>query len=544
MDDLWFKNAVFYEVYVRAFRDSNGDGHGDLRGLTSRLDYLCDLGVDCIWLLPINDSPLVDDGYDVADYYRILPQYGTMDDFRDLVAQAHARGMRIITDLVMNHTSDQHPWFVESRSAKTSPKRDYYLWSRTGTEYGQARIIFLDSQQSNWQLDPHTGEYYFHRFYAEQPDLNYDNPAVQQEMLNVIKFWLDLGIDGFRCDAVPYLFKREGTVSENLPETHAFLKRVRGFVSANYAGKVLLAEANQWPRDVRPYFGDGDEFQMAFHFPLMPRIFMSLATGDRNAIVSALENTPSIPESCQWCIFLRNHDELTLEMVTPIEREWMWQTYAPTSRMRLNLGIRRRLAPLLNNDRHRIELANSLLFTLPGSPILYYGDEIGMGDNIWLKDRDGVRTPMQWNAGRNAGFSEADEKLLYSPVIQSGIFGYTEVNVEAQRADPESLWNTIRHMISVRKQYRVFGWGDFSLVLPENAAVLSYLRQYQGQAALIIHNLSADEQEASLNLRGFKGSAPLDLINGQFLPVLEEDSYCFRLGPFQYLWLLLTRDET
>jgi maltose alpha-D-glucosyltransferase/alpha-amylase len=406
-DTTWYKDAVFYELYVRAFCDGDGDGHGDFKGLIQKLDYLRELGVDCIWLLPVYPSPLLDDGYDVADFYGIHPDYGTRDDFKALLDEAHKRGLRVVADLVLNHTSDQHPWFKEARTSRDSPRRGYYVWSDTDQKYRDARIIFIDSQASNWAYDPQSGQYYWHRFFSHQPDLNYDNPEVQQAMLDVVRFWLDLGVDGFRADAVPYLFEREGTSCENLPETHAYLKRLRAFIEDNYPGRILLSEANQWPEDTRAYFGGGDEFHMAFHFPAMPRIFMALARGDRQPILDILARTPPIPESCQWCNFLRCHDELTLEMVSEEERAFMWDFYAPEPRMRLNLGIRRRLAPLLDNDRRKIELANSILFTMPGSPIIYYGDEIGMGDNIWLEDRDGVRTPMQWSGEENAGFSTA-----------------------------------------------------------------------------------------------------------------------------------------
>jgi maltose alpha-D-glucosyltransferase/alpha-amylase len=418
---LWYKDAVFYELYVRAFRDSDGDGHGDLRGVIEKLDYLQDLGVNCIWLMPIFPSPLKDDGYDVADYRGIHPDFGNVEDFRELIAEAHKRSIRVITDLVMNHTSDQHPWFQEARKSKDSPYRDYYVWSDSDEKYAGARIIFLDTEKSNWAWDEESKQYYWHRFYSEQPDLNYDNPKVQEEMLDAMKFWLDMGIDGFRVDAIPYLFEREGTNCENLPETHAFLKKARKFFDENSNDAVLLSEANQWPEDVREYFGDGDEMHMAFHFPVMPRIFIGLKRETTTAIREILARTPEIPEAAQWCTFLRNHDELTLEMVTEAERQWMWKEYAPDPRMRLNLGIRRRLAPLLGNNFAKIVLANSLLFTLPGSPIVYYGDEIGMGDDIWLKDRDGVRTPMQWDRTKNAGFSSADK--LYAPVVKEDPFG-------------------------------------------------------------------------------------------------------------------------
>ncbi len=539
MDKLWYKDAVFYEIYVRAFRDSNGDGQGDLPGLIEKLDYLQDLGVTCIWLLPICESPLVDDGYDVSDFYRILREYGTPDDFRRLVTEAHARGLRVVSDMVMNHTSDQHPWFLESRSSRQNPKRAFYIWSATDQKYRQARIIFTDTQTSNWQFDTGTGEYYWHRFFPQQPDLNYDNPEVQQAMLDVMAFWLDLGIDGFRCDAVPYLFEREGTNCENLPETHAYLKRVRQFVSEHYPGRLLLAEANQWPRDAAAYFGDGDEFQMAFNFPVMPRIFMALATGTRDKILEIMERIPPIPSSSQWCTFLRNHDELTLEMVSHEEREWMWQTYAPDPRMRLNLGIRRRLAPLLDNDRRKIELAYSLLFTLPGSPILYYGDEIGMGDNILLKDRDGVRTPMQWSPEHNAGFSNAAPQQLYAPVIDDPAYGYTRVNVAAERAAPDSLYSRVKHLITVRHAHPVFGRGDLSFLLPENDSILAYTRQYQADTVLVVQNLSAQQQSVSFDLGAFVGTIPSELVTGRPFAAIAREPYHLTLEPHAYLWLEL-----
>ncbi len=541
MDKLWYKDAVFYEIHVRAFHDSNGDGHGDLNGVTARLDYLQDLGVDCIWLLPICDSPLVDDGYDISDFYSILKEYGSIADFKRLVDAAHSRGMRVIADMVMNHTSDQHPWFVDARSSVNSPKRGYYVWSPTDDKYKEARIIFVDTQTSNWQFDPTTGEYYWHRFYPQQPDLNYDNPIVQEQMLEILQYWLDLGIDGFRCDAVPYLFEREGTNCENLQETHDYLKRVRRFVSDRFGDKLLLVEANQWPRDAVAYFGDGDEAQMAFNFPVMPRIFMALKTGTRNKIVEIMEQTPPIPNTCQWCTFLRNHDELTLEMVTPEEREWMWQAYAPEPRMRLNLGIRRRLAPLLDNDRCKIELAFSLLFSLPGSPIIYYGDEIGMGDDIWLKDRDGVRTPMQWTAGKLAGFSDADRRLLYAPVIDDPVFGYARVNVEAERADPHSLYQSVKRLIAVRKQHHAFGRGTFSFLLPENESVLAYLREYHGEKLLVVNNLSGQTQQARLDLSAFEGTIPMDLVSGQALHRVTRSPYVLALDRNQFLWLSMAK---
>ena len=532
----WYKDAVFYEVYVRAFSDSNGDGHGDLRGLTQKLDYLQYLGIDCLWLLPTYPSPLMDDGYDIADYYGIHPDYGSLQDFKDLVTAIHARGMRIVTDLILNHTSDQHPWFQAARADRKSPYRDYYVWSDTDQRYSDARIIFLDTEESNWTWDEQAGQYFWHRFYSTQPDLNYDNPAVQEEMREVMKFWLDLGVDGFRADAVPYLFEREGTNCENLPETHAYLKELRRFMDEHYDGRILLCEANQWPEDVRPYFGDGDEFHMGFHFPVMPRIFMALRKGEHSPLVWILERTPSIPESCQWCNFLRNHDELTLEMVTEEERQWMWQEFAPEPRMRLNLGIRRRLASLLDNDQRKIELANSLLFTLPGSPIIYYGDEIGMGDDIWLPDRNGVRTPMQWNSGLNAGFSSAPPESLYAPLLSVDPYSPLKVNAANQRERPDSIFHKIRQMIAVRKAHPVFGWGDFNWISSDSHAVAAYLRSTQDEKVLIVNNLSGDSQTISLAVPGMAVD-PVDLITGILYPHAKDKRLSLSLKPYQYLWL-------
>ncbi|MEW5872382.1 MAG: maltose alpha-D-glucosyltransferase [Chloroflexota bacterium] len=541
MSELWYKNAVFYEVYVRAFFDSNGDGHGDLRGLIEKLDYLVALGVDCLWLLPLYPSPLKDDGYDIADYYNVLVEYGTLADFKLLMEAAHARGLRVVTDLVVNHTSDQHPWFQTGRADPQSPYHDYYVWSETDQKYQQARLIFLDTETSNWTWDEQAQKYFWHRFYSSQPDLNYDNPAVQQEMLNVMRFWLDLGVDGFRVDAVPYLFEREGTNCENLPETHVYLKRMRRFIDENYPGRVLLCEANQWPEDVRPYFGEGDEFQMGFHFPVMPRIYMAMRKQEREPLVWILERTPPIPEECQWCTFLRNHDELTLEMVTEAERQWMWQEYAPEPRMRLNLGIRRRLAPLLDGDRRKIELANSLLFSLPGSPFVYYGDEIGMGDDIWLPDRNGVRTPMQWQSGPGAGFSRADPESFYAPVIDKDAYRLEQVNVEAQRADPNSLWHVIRKMIAARKAHPVFGQGDFHWAEAGSPAVAAYWRRYAGEQVLILNNLSEVQQSAVVDL-GDVGTGELEdlltLAPGE-PGWLSPGQLQLDLLPYGYRWLRL-----
>jgi maltose alpha-D-glucosyltransferase/alpha-amylase len=539
---LWYKDAVFYEVYIRAFNDSDGDGHGDIRGLMEKLDYLKELGVDCLWLLPVYPSPLKDDGYDISNYYDVYPTYGTIEDFRLLVEAVHARGMRIIIDLVLNHTSDQHPWFKAARANPESPFRDYYVWSDSDQKYKDARIIFVDTEASNWAWDEQAGMYYWHRFYACQPDLNYDNPAVQEEMFKVMSFWLDLGVDGFRADAVPYLFEREGTNCENLPETHAYLKRVRRFIDEHYPGRILLAEANQWPEDVIPYFGDEDEFHMGFHFPVMPRIYMALRKQDRSPLVWIMNRTPLLSEASQWCIFLRNHDELTLEMVTEEERQWMWREYAPEPRMRLNLGIRRRLAPLMDNDRCQLELINSILFTLPGSPIIYYGDEIGMGDNIWLPDRNGVRTPMQWTKGCNAGFSEAPAEKLYAPVIDGPLYGPAQVNVVDQLVDRDSLLNFIRRLIAVRKEHLALGWGDFKWTPCDQKAVAAYLRSYQDERLLIVHNLSSASQTPRLEIpAGHENMVPIDLLSGVKFPLSggPGNTLSIKLDPYEYLWLKL-----
>ena len=538
-DPLWYKDAVFYELYIRAYADGNGDGHGDFQGLTSRLDYVQQLGVNCIWLLPMYPSPLKDDGYDIADYMDIHSDYGKLEDWKAFVEEAHRRDLRVIVDLVLNHTSDQHRWFQSARSSRDSPYRDYYVWSDTDQKYQEARIIFVDTEPSNWTWDEVAGQYFWHRFFSSQPDLNFDNPIVQQELLNVFEFWMDTGIDGFRADAIPYLIEREGTNCENLPETHVYLKRIRQAMDERYPGRILLAEANQWPEDLLPYFGDGDEFHMGFHFPLMPRLFMALKTCTRGKIVEILERTPDVPQACQWCFFLRNHDELTLEMVTEDERQYMWEQYAPEPRMRLNLGIRRRLAPLLDNDRRRIELLNALLFAMPGSPIIYYGDEIGMGDNIWLSDRNGVRTPMQWTDGPNAGFSNAATDALYAPVIDDETYGFQRVNVAAQQADPDSLLNWTKHLIQVRKAYSLFGRGDFRFLLPENEAVLAYLRTYRGEVVLAIGNLADSAQTAMWDLSEYAGAAPVDLLSReQFVPITAEP-YALTLQPFEYRWLKL-----
>lgn len=532
-DKYWYKDGIFYEVYVRAYHDSNNDGHGDLEGLRRKLDYIQDLGITCIWLLPIYPSPLKDDGYDISDYYGIHPDYGTVDDFKRLIQDAHSRGIRIIADLVLNHTSDQHPWFQSARHNPNSRYYNYYVWNDSDKKYADARIIFLDTEKSNWAWDDIAKKYYWHRFYSSQPDLNYENPEVQEEMLNVMRYWLDMGIDGFRADAVPYLFEREGTNCENLPETHAYLKRLRRYMDENYPGRILLCEANQWPEDVRPYFGDGDEFHMGFHFPLMPRIFMALRKGNVIDIKNIISRTPEIPSSCQWCTFLRNHDELTLEMVTEEEREWMWNEYAPDPRMRLNLGIRRRLSPLLDNDQKKIELANSLLFTLTGTPIIYYGDEIGMGDNIWLNDRNGVRTPMQWNDTPGAGFSNAPVDKFYAPLIDDNIFGYQNINVKFQQENPDSLWHAIKKMIDLHKKHKAFGRGSFSWLDVDDPAIAGYQRTYQQERIVVLNNLSNQTKTITLKRKGkyYNLFSPSDIFTA------VEGKLHIKLQPYQYLWL-------
>ena len=562
-DVRWYQRAVFYEVLVRGFFDSNDDGTGDIPGLISKLDYIQWLGVDCIWLLPFYQSPLRDGGYDISDYWTVLPEYGQVADVAKLVDDAHRRGIRVIADLVMNHTSDQHPWFRESRQDRTNPKADWYVWSDDDQRYRDARIIFVDTEKSNWEWDPQRGQYFWHRFFSHQPDLNYDNPEVADTMLDVVRYWLDVGLDGFRLDAVPYLFERDGTDGENLPETHEYLRRMRKEVDSLYPGKVLLAEVNQWPEDVVQYFGDGDECHMCFHFPLMPRMFMSVRREQRYPITEILARTPEIPEGCSWGIFLRNHDELTLEMVTDEERDYMYSEYAKDPRMKRNIGIGRRLATLVDNDRRVAELLHSLLFSLPGSPVLYYGDEIGMGDNIYLGDRDGVRTPMQWAPDRNGGFSRADFAQLYLPPLMDPVYGYQAVNVEAQMRNPSSLLHWMRRMLEVRRQHPVFGTGSIEIVSTDNPSVLAYIRVATGgegearkprttrrassepspegtagpgDTVLCVSNLSRFAQPAQLPLQRWEGMTPIELLGRTPFPPIGELPYFVTLPPYGFYW--------
>jgi len=540
-DALWYKDAIIYQVHVRAFYDGNGDGIGDFEGLEAKLDYLQDLGISAIWLMPFFPSPLRDDGYDISDYNAVHPSYGTLEDFRKLLASAHARGIRIIIEMVLNHTSDQHPWFQESRSSRNNPRRDWYVWSETDSRYKSARIIFLDTEKSNWAWDPTSQSFYWHRFFSHQPDLNYDNPAVREQMWNVMKFWLEMGVDGLRLDAVPYLVEREDTNCENLPETHAVLKELRWKVDESFTGKMLLAEANQGPADLRPYFGDGDEFHMAFHFPLMPRMFMGLKLEDRKPITEILHQTPEIPPSCQWSLFLRNHDELTLEMVTDMERDYMYDSYAENKTMRLNLGIRRRLAPLLASHRRRVELMNGMLMSLPGTPIIYYGDEIGMGDNIALGDRNGVRTPMQWTGETNGGFSRAAPERLYAPLIQDPVYGYPAVNVLRQKASEHSLFNWMRRIIKVRSSTAVFGRGSIEFLYPENHRILAYLRRFSNETVLVVNNLASTAQAVELDLRQAKGSIPVEMFGRNMFPRVGDLPYLLTMGPYEFFWFQLRR---
>jgi maltose alpha-D-glucosyltransferase/alpha-amylase len=540
-DALWYKDAIIYQVHVRTFDDSNADGIGDFRGLTRRLDYLQSLGINALWLMPFFPSPLRDDGYDISDYRAVHHSYGTIEDFKTFLTAAHEHGIRVIVELVLNHTSDQHPWFQESRSSKNNPRRDWYVWSETDNRYQGTRIIFLDTEMSNWAWDPVSRSYYWHRFFSHQPDLNYDNPAVREEIWDVMRFWLDMGVDGFRLDAVPYLVEREGTSCENLPETHAVIKELRARLDHGYPGRMLLAEANQWPADLRPYFADGDEFHMAFHFPLMPRMFLGLKLEDRKPITEILQQTPEIPPACQWCLFLRNHDELTLEMVTDMERDYMYDVYAHDKTMRLNLGIRRRLAPLLDNDRRRIELMNGMLMSLPGTPIIYYGDEIGMGDNIFLGDRNGVRTPMQWNGGWNGGFSVADPESLYSPLILNPVYGYPAVNVESQKRSEHSLLAWMKRLIKVRNSNRVFGRGTIEFLYPANHRVLAYVRQLGNETVLVVNNLSSAAQAVELDLRRFKGNLLIEMFGGNIFPRIGELPYLLTMGPYQFYWFRMRK---
>ena len=538
-DSLWYKDAVFYQLHVKSFLDSNADGIGDFAGLTSKLDHLAALGVDCLWLQPMYPSPFKDDGYDISDYTAIHPSYGTLGDFTAFLGEAHRRGLRVIIELVLNHTSDQHVWFQEARSSRDHPRRDWYVWSDTDDRYKGVRIIFLDTELSNWAWDPVSKAYYWHRFFSHQPDLNYDNPAVREEIWKVMRFWLDLGVDGFRVDAVPYLVEREGTSCENLPETHDVLKELRAKLDAHYRDRVLLAEANMWPEDVCPYFGQGDEFHMSFHFPIMPRMFMALRLEDRKPLVDIIERTPSIPDTCQWGIFLRNHDELTLEMVTEVERQYMWDEYAQDPRARINLGIRRRLAPLMEGDRRRIELMSGLLMSLPGSPIVYYGDEIGMGDNVYLGDRNSVRTPMQWTSGSNAGFSDADPERLWLPLVSNALYGYQAVNVESQRRNPTSLLNWTRRLIEVRRHSRVFGRGDLAFVKPENHRVLAFTRTAGRDAVLVVCNLAGTAQAAELDPADLAGAIPIEMLGGSIFPRIGREPYIMMLGPYDFYWFRL-----
>jgi maltose alpha-D-glucosyltransferase / alpha-amylase len=542
-DPLWFKRAVFYEIHVRGFFDGNDDGAGDFRGLSEKLDYLQWLGIDCIWLLPMYPSPLRDGGYDIADFFTIHPDYGTVDDFKSFVETAHQRGMRVIADLVMNHTSSDHPWFQESRSSPDSPKRDWYVWSDTDERYPEARIIFVDTEASNWTWDPVAGAYYWHRFFVHQPDLNYDNPEVQEAMLNVLRFWLDLGIDGFRLDAVPYLYERDGTNCENLPETHDYLRRVRSEIDARYPDRVLLAEANQWPEDVVHYFGAGDECHMAFHFPVMPRMFMAVRREVAKPILEILDLTPAIPDNAQWGLFLRNHDELTLEMVTDEERDYMYDEYAKDPRMKLNLGIRRRLAPLLDNGRDEIALMHAILFSLPGAPVLYYGDEIGMGDNVYLGDRDGVRTPMQWTGDRNGGFSRADFAQLYLPPLMDPVYGFQAVNVEAELRTPTSLLRWLHRFIALRKEHPVFGLGTYEPLRPENPRIFAHVRRYADDVILCVHNLARSAQAVELDLAEFEALVPEEVLGRSRFPPIGTLPYLLTLAPRGWFWFQLKRDE-
>ncbi|HZO20759.1 MAG TPA: maltose alpha-D-glucosyltransferase [Gemmatimonadaceae bacterium] len=543
-DPEWYKDAIIYQTHVKAFFDSNADGYGDFVGLTSQLDYVQTLGVNTIWLLPFYPSPLKDDGYDIASYEEIHETYGLIEHFKIFLREAHDRGIRVITELVINHTSDQHPWFQRARAApKGSPEREWYVWSDDPNKYQGARIIFTDTEKSNWAWDGVAQQFYWHRFFSHQPDLNFDNPQVVEAVLNVMRFWLRMGVDGLRLDAIPYLVEREGTNCENLPETHRTLKRLRAALDEEFPNCIFLAEANQWPADVRPYFGDGDECHMAFHFPLMPRMFMAVRREDRTPIIEIMARTPRIPDNCQWAIFLRNHDELTLEMVTDEERDYMYREYARDKRMRINLGIRRRLAPLMENGRRQMELMNALLMSMPGTPVVYYGDEIGMGDNIYLGDRNGVRTPMQWSDDKNAGFSEADAAALYSPVIVDPPYGYHTINVDAQERTPTSLLRWMRRLIGVRKAQKAFGRGTQEFLHPTNKRVLVFLRRYQHEVVLCVNNLSRYAQPVELDLREFSGQVPVELWSCEAFPTIGDLPYFFTMAPHGFLWFRIVRPE-
>ena len=544
-EDFWYRDGIIYQTHVRAFFDSNGDGIGDFQGLTQKLDYLQDLGVNILWLLPFYPSPLRDDGYDIGDYTSINPSYGSMADFKAFLKEAHRRGLKVVTELVINHTSDQHPWFQKSRRAKPgNPWRDFYVWSDTPEKYKETRIIFKDFESSNWSWDPVAKAYYWHRFYSHQPDLNFDNPAVHDALFKVLDQWMDMGVDAFRLDAIPYLYEREGTTCENLPETHVYLKKLRAHMDKYYPGRMLLAEANQWPEDSLPYFGDGDECHMAFHFPVMPRMYMSLAMEDRFPIIDIMEQTPPIPENCQWAMFLRNHDELTLEMVTDEDRDYMWRTYAKDTQARINLGIRRRLAPLLDNHRGRIHLMNGLLFSFPGTPVIDYGDEIGMGDNIYLGDRHGVRTPMQWSADRNAGFSRANPQRLFLPVIIDPAYHYEQVNVESQQGNTHSLLWWMKRLIATRKRYKAFGRGSLEFLHPENRKVLAFVRKYEDETILVVANLSRLVQCFDLDLAHYRGMTPVELSGGTRFPEIGDRPYFLNLGPFAFYWFVLEKQRS
>ena len=552
----WFRHAVFYEVLIRGFYDANGDGTGDLRGLCEKLDYLQWLGIDCLWLLPFYPSPMRDGGYDISDLFNVHPDYGTLGDLKTLLDESHRRGLRVVADLVMNHTSDQHPWFTESRSSRANAKADWYVWNDDDQRWPEARVVFTDVERSNWTYEPARQQYYWHRFYSHQPDLNYDHPEVADTMADLVRFWLDLGFDGFRLDAVPYLFQRDGTAGEHLPETHAYIKRIRKQLEADYPGRILLAEANGWPADVADYFGEGDECHLCFHFPLMPRLFMAVRREQRYPISEILAQTPKIPAGCQWGIFLRNHDELTLEMVTDDERDYMYAEYAKDPRMKANIGIRRRLSPLLDNDRNQLELFTALLLSLPGSPVMYYGDEIGMGDNIWLGDRDGVRTPMQWTPDRNGGFSSSDPQRLYLPPVMDPIYGFQSLNVEAQQRSPGSLLHWTRRMIEIRKRHAVFGLGAYDELTSSNPSVLAFVREYDAVSMLpgvhgtplehdamdrilCVNNLSRFPQPVELDLRRFMGVTPIECMGGVTFPPIGELPYLLTLPGHGFYWFQL-----